>query len=236
MTYYVFLLTNNHAMHYFTLEANSVDDAKQLVMSDDWNRWKRVWGEVPVLLDISDEMSYYEERDAFDRVCGEIARKLTNEERAVTRSGMGYIPGETLKKSGVPMKFWDAFAEECMNLYYVEAAEYEEGGIFLSFYADYCPKYGDDSDDDGDLPDPDDRDLWLPDDDADKLETYQEMAHFDGYLGVRELNELIPEITGDDEPYFYEDNTDWMAWILYRNRKTYIVDRGEDFWRWWNRG
>lgn len=70
----------------------------------------------------------------------EIARKMADEARQKTESGMWKWTVSDLMEYGIETwTDWENFRDELEAMPEVEAVEFDEDGIFVSFFREYCP-------------------------------------------------------------------------------------------------
>lgn len=71
-----------------------------------------------------------------------IARKMADEARLNTQSGMWKWNISELMEYGIETySDWEDFRSELEMMGEVEAVEFDEDGIFVSFFPEYCPNY-----------------------------------------------------------------------------------------------
>ena len=69
-----------------------------------------------------------------------IARKMADEARLNTQSGMHKWSVSDLMEYGIETySDWEDFRDELEMMGEVEAVEFDEDGIFVSFFPEYCP-------------------------------------------------------------------------------------------------
>ena len=69
-----------------------------------------------------------------------IARKMADEARLNTQSGMHKWSVSDLTEYGIETySDWEDFRDELEMMGEVEAVEFDEDGIFVSFFPEYCP-------------------------------------------------------------------------------------------------
>lgn len=72
----------------------------------------------------------------------EIARKMADEARLNTQSGMHKWSVSDLMEYGIETYTdWEDFRSELEMMGEVEAVEFDEDGIFICFFPEYCPNY-----------------------------------------------------------------------------------------------
>lgn len=72
----------------------------------------------------------------------EVARKLAEEARQKTESGMWKWQIRDLMEYGIETySDWECFRDELEMMGEVEAVEFDEDGIFVCFFPEDCPNY-----------------------------------------------------------------------------------------------
>ena len=72
----------------------------------------------------------------------EIARKMAEEARQTTESGMWKWQIRDLMEYGIETySDWERFRDELEMMESVMVVEFDEDGIFVCFYPEDCPKY-----------------------------------------------------------------------------------------------